>query len=181
MTRELFVFEQPERFVPGTVGQPGERAFFLQAVDRGRSVTVALEKSQVDLLGRRMASLLDEVERRTDLPASRAGAVDLAPLEVPFDQEFRVGTLTLAWDSAGSRVVVEAQAVVETGEPAPPLSDDDGPPTLRVYLSPAAGRAFAARASRLVDAGRQPCPLCGLPLDPAGHLCPRLNGHRVPA
>jgi uncharacterized repeat protein (TIGR03847 family) len=49
---------------------------------------------------------------------------------------------------------------------------------LRVRISAASARAFVARAERVVAAGRPPCPLCGLPLDPAGHICPRQNGYR---
>jgi uncharacterized repeat protein (TIGR03847 family) len=59
------------------------------------------------------------------------------------------------------------------------LSDDDnGPDVLRVRLNPAAAKAFAKRAARVVAAGRPPCPFCGQPLDPEGHVCPRQNGHR---
>ena len=39
-------------------------------------------------------------------------------------------------------------------------------------------RAFAKRALDVVNAGRPPCPLCSLPLDPEGHVCPRQNGYR---
>jgi len=75
-------------------------------------------------------------------------------------------------------VVIEAQAQAE-GEPAELDDDSDvGPDTLRVRISPSAALAFAARAERVVAAGRPPCALCGLPLDPNGHVCPRMNGYR---
>jgi uncharacterized repeat protein (TIGR03847 family) len=103
---------------------------------------------------------------------------DVAPLDLPLDEEFRVGTLALAWDPDGQSIVVEAQAVA-AGEPAEPLSDaPEGPDVLRVRLSVAYARSFVSRAERVVAAGREPCPLCGLPLDPEGHICPRMNGHR---
>jgi hypothetical protein len=57
--------------------------------------------------------------------------------------------------------------------------DEDGPDTLRVRLSPAEARSFVNRALTVVAAGRLPCPLCGQPLDPQGHICPRRNGHYV--
>jgi uncharacterized repeat protein (TIGR03847 family) len=85
--------------------------------------------------------------------------------------------LALGWDPEDELVVLEAQAVSET--PAEPMSDEpEGPDALRVRISARAAQAFAARAHRVVAAGRPPCPLCGLPLDPSGHICPRQNGHR---
>jgi uncharacterized repeat protein (TIGR03847 family) len=95
-------------------------------------------------------------------------------------EEFRVGAIALAWDHDDERVIIEAQE--ETEEPVEPLTEEvpeDGPAVLRVRLSPAAARAFSRRALQVVGAGRPPCPLCGLPLDPAGHVCPRQNGHRT--
>jgi uncharacterized repeat protein (TIGR03847 family) len=49
----------------------------------------------------------------------------------------------------------------------------------RVRLTADAARSFVARAARIVSSGRPPCPLCGAPLDPQGHICPRRNGHYV--
>lgn len=187
MPRQVFEFDPPDRFVAGTVGQPGERAFYLQASAGGRLVSVALEKVQVSVLAERLDQLLDEVRRRlgpeTGVPESAPSELeDVAPLDLPIDAEFRVGTMAIAWDGDTGRVVVEAHAVTEEeDEPVPePLDDDatEGPDLLRVRLPPARARAFVARATRLVAAGRPPCPLCGLPLDPEGHVCPRQNGHR---
>ena len=65
MPRQLHLFDRPSRFVAGTVGQPGDRTFYLQAVDNsGRVVSVALEKAQVQVLADRMNELLDEVATR---------------------------------------------------------------------------------------------------------------------
>jgi hypothetical protein len=115
--RQVHLFDRPTRFVAGTVGQPGDRTFYLQASDgSSRTVSVALEKSQVQVLADRMAELLDEVSGRAD--------------------------------------------------------------AVRVRITAEAARAFVVRAQRVVAAGRPPCPLCSLPLDPEGHICPRQNGHR---
>ena len=180
MPRHLHVFDPPERFVAGTVGQPGDRTFYLQATGGGRTVSVALEKAQVSLLAEKLAELLEEVRRRgIDVPVGPAREIeDVAPLDTPVEEEFRVSTLALGFEVDERRVVVEAQAATE-GEPAE-LSDDDqdGPDTLRVRVTPEAALAFVARAARVVAAGRPPCPLCGLPLDPSGHICPRMNGFR---
>jgi uncharacterized repeat protein (TIGR03847 family) len=99
---------------------------------------------------------------------------------VPLEQEFRVGTMGLGWDAESEAVVIELLAATEDEiDESVVLGDaEDGPDALRVFLSPAEARAFAHRAERVVDAGRKPSPLCGQPLDPVGHVCPRSNGYR---
>jgi uncharacterized repeat protein (TIGR03847 family) len=184
--RSLHVFDQPERFVAGTVGQPGERQFFLQVRDGARVVSVALEKLQVQALAERVDGLLDEVVRRTGgeapVPATAPlGSEDLDPLEPPVTEEFRVGAMSLGWNGDTELVIIEAHEVVEDEETEiPELEEDpdDGPACLRVRLSGAAARAFAKRALSVVSAGRPPCPFCNLPLEPSGHICPRANGYR---
>jgi uncharacterized repeat protein (TIGR03847 family) len=178
----VYTYDPPERFIAGTVGQPGERTFYLQATVGSRVTSVVLEKGQVSQLAERLEELLDEVTRRTGV-ASAAGITaeaDDGPLDLPLTEDFRVGPITLAWDHDGERVIIEAQE--ESEEPLEPLAEDvpeDGPAVLRVRITAEAARAFSRRAIQLVRAGRPPCELCGLPVDPAGHICPRQNGHRV--
>ncbi|MCG5470928.1 DUF3090 domain-containing protein [Micromonospora sp. LAH09] len=192
MTHQVHAFEPPERFVAGTVGAPGERTFFLQARGGGRLVSVALEKVQVSLLAEKLEELLTEAQRRfgVDLPELAPVIGDNEPLDTPVDEEFRVGTLGLAFDVDTATVVIEAIAAGEV-EPEVELGDEDDEDEdddedeepdedldrLRVRLTPQATRQFIERARRVVNAGRPPCPLCGQPLDPAGHLCPRHNGY----
>jgi uncharacterized repeat protein (TIGR03847 family) len=181
MSRQMYFFDRPERFVAGTVGQPGERTFYLQASGDGRIVSVALEKVQVSLLADRLEELLEEVHRQLgeDLPDD-AESTDVDPLESPVDEEFRVGAMGLAWDGDEHLVVIEAQAAGE--EPADEetiLADvEEGPDALRVRITAEEARSFVERARRVINAGRPPCPLCGQPLDPEGHICPRQNGYR---
>lgn len=182
MPHQTFRFADPERFVAGTVGEPGQRAFFLQVREGSRLATVLLEKEQVQALAERMDELLDQVVRRTGgdapVPALPPDDVeDTEPLEQPIESEFRVGTMTLAWDNDVGRVVVEAFGTGEEGDAVP---DEEAPPerdVMVVSISGTAARAFAKRAHALVGAGRPACPLCALPLDPKGHVCPRQNGH----
>jgi uncharacterized repeat protein (TIGR03847 family) len=181
MPRQLFLFSRPRRFVAGTVGTPGERTFYLQAADAVRVVSVAVEKQQVAVLADRIEQLLEEVVARTGTVIPDGGEPDADALEQPIDEEFRVGAMALAWDSESNMVVIEAQAPVEDTEVAQEtlLEDvDEGPDALRVRLDPGRARDFVARARAVISAGRPPCPLCGLPLDPnAGHICPRQNGY----
>lgn len=179
MPRKVHEFRNPQRFVAGTVGQPGERTFYLQAADEGRTVTVALEKEHVQVLADRLEDIIDEVVRRGAVPPIESPHEDLEPLEMPIDEEFRVSALGLAWDDDQKAVVIEAVSG-EGGsldEDQIFSDDDDAPDVLRVSLDAAAARAFAHRANAVVHAGRTPCPLCGIPLDPAGHICPRQNGY----
>ncbi|HEV7206353.1 MAG TPA: DUF3090 family protein [Jatrophihabitans sp.] len=178
--RQLYVFERPHRFIAGTVGTPGERTFYLQAVDGPRVVSVSLEKQQVVVLADRLEQLLDEIVARTGtaLPASDT---DTEALSQPIDEEFRVAAMGLAWDGDAGLIVIEAQAPADEPEIAEEtlLEDvEDGPDALRVLLEPRRARAFIERARRLVSAGRPPCPLCGQPLGSGGHVCARLNGYR---
>ena len=225
MSRRLFLFDPPDRFVAGTVGQPGSRTFYLQARRAGQIVSVILEKVQVAVLAERLGVLLDELESRGITPRVDTGPVDAAPLEEPLNEAFRATTLTLGWDGDTEQILVEARAEPEeedaddvdvdeshddadeaeaeaademiidlpsveglAGSPAGELlaafegtadDDDEGPDTLRVRVSAEAARDFVTRALAVVAAGRLPCPLCGQPLDPQGHICPRRNGHYV--
>ena len=179
MARQVFQFDPPERFVAGTVGQPGERTFFLQATDGERVTSVALEKTQVQVLAERLGDLLDEVRRRgIDVPVEAPAELDdVAPLDQPILEEFRAGTMAIAWDGDDGMVVVEAHEMTETPEGEDIDDEESDGAVFRVRISPALARAFVKRALRVVAAGRPPCPLCGHPLDPEGHICARLNGH----
>jgi uncharacterized repeat protein (TIGR03847 family) len=181
-------FDPPERFVTGTVGEPGQRTFFLQARSGSHLVTVALEKQQVAALAERIDELLDEVM------ASQGGAAtipavapldleDGEPLEQPIEEEFRAGTMTLSWDPGDARVVIEVFPFTEAAVVAPDQVEEDfeepEPDELLLVRIPAgAARAFVKRASQVLGAGRPSCPFCGGPVDPEGHLCVRMNGFR---
>ena len=181
----VYTYDSPERFVAGTVGQPGERTFYLQASAGGRVTSVVVEKFQVTLLAERIDELLDEVLRSTGGQGSVPAAAPVAltdddPLDLPLMEDFRVGAIALAWDGEDERVVIEAQE--ESDNPVEPLAEEipeNGPGVLRVRITASMARAFSQRALRIIGQGRPPCPLCGLPLDTEGHVCPRQNGHRA--
>jgi uncharacterized repeat protein (TIGR03847 family) len=187
MARRVYAFENPDRFVAGAVGQPGSRTFYLQAREGTRVVTVTLEKVQVALLAERLTELLVEVRSRgADVPEEPpADAVDRAPLEEPLVETFRVGTMAIVWDGDDETVVVEAREITEDEgeEEAPDAAEiatddaDEDRDLVRVRLEPRRALAFAARALEVVAAGRPPCPFCGQPLNPEGHICTRRNGY----
>lgn len=182
MARNIHEFREPERFVAGTVGQPGDRTFFLQVTSGVQTVSVQIEKQQVLILADRLGYLLDEVTRRfgTAVPPETSVVTDNSPLAMPIDAEFHVGSMGLGWDAEAAAVVVELLAVTEEPIDEAVILDDaaDGPDTVRVFLSALAAREFSARSLRVVAAGRPQCPLCQQPLDPEGHICARSNGYK---
>ena len=119
MSRAVHEFRDPARFVVGTVGQPGERVFFVQATESGRTITVRCEKQQAKILSDRLGDLLDEIAAKSDIPVPPAGGVvdDLDPLEMPVDPEFNVGTMSLGWDGEKGQVVVELLAPCVSSSP----------------------------------------------------------------
>ena len=204
VTRRFFIFDDPDRFVTGTVGKPGQRTFFLQAVQGTRIASLVLEKVQVAVLADRIAAILAELQRR----GVAAGTLqpigdDERSLDEPLREEFRVATLTISWDSDEAEVLLEARSGViddvdldegdgdqDEGDADPVDVDDEGddddeipddalegPDVLRVRLSPAMALGFAQRATRVLAGGRPACPFCGQPLNPEGHICPRKNGY----
>jgi uncharacterized repeat protein (TIGR03847 family) len=194
MPRRVYTFESPDRFVAGAVGQPGNRTFFLQAREGNRVVTVSLEKLQVALLAERLTGLLAEVRGRgADVPEEPTPEeVDRAPLDQPISEAFRVGTMALVWDGDDDSIIVEARELTEADEIEDEDEDeeaeavdqdeeveaeDEDADLVRVHLAPRRALAFAALALEVIAAGRPPCPFCGQPLNPEGHICARRNGY----
>jgi uncharacterized repeat protein (TIGR03847 family) len=189
MPRRVYIFEDPDRFIAAAVGQPGSRVFYLQAREGARVVTVRLEKVQVALLAERLTELLAEVRSRgADVPEEPpADQVDRAPLEEPLVEAFRVGTMAIVWDGDDESIIVEAREITEdegdeeAGEEeaveTEAEDEDDEIDLVRVRLEPRRALVFAARALEVVAGGRPPCPFCGQPLNPEGHICVRRNGY----
>ena len=165
-----FIFESIERFIAGTVGEPGERAFFIQARSGARLVTVALEKAQVAALAERLEIVIKNLCRNDlSLVIERAPRDDAA-LELPIEAEFDVGAISIAWDEESTSMSIEFFEI-QNDETQAGLS-------LKVSINLGMCDAFVQRSKALLRAGRLPCPLCGISIDPQGHLCPRANGYR---
>lgn len=180
----LYDHPTPDRFVVGTIGLPGERTFLLQAKSGNALTTVVVEKEQVEILSDRITELLDMVMIKD--PAARVpqtaldDLIDNAGLNVPIEPEFRVGTMSLGWDTVKHELVIECfeltEADAQAGTSADPDDDEVEREVLRIVLDAAAAREFARRGEQVISAGRGDCPFCSLPLEPDGHLCPRANG-----
>ena len=165
------IFTNPERCVSGTIGQPGERAFFIQAREKGRVISVAIEKAQVQAIANRLELIVAEVRKTNPLISVSALPADDAPLETPVDEEFQVGAISLAWNDLEQLLTFELYELEEDEQEA------EGQ-VLEINFSLGMAVAFAQRSKAVVNAGRLPCPFCAIPIDPRGHLCPRANGYR---
>ena len=181
MSRIIYEYNPVERFVCGTVGEPGERTFFIQARTGARITSVGLEKLQAAALGDRIGVMLKEIKRANPLLALIKAPVDNDPLEQPIFEEFRVGVIGLSFNSERDMVLVELQCITEAQSDEEEIAadeEDDAPDLLRVSLNLSQAEAFAKRTAVVVGAGRLPCPFCAIPIDTNGHLCPRANGYR---
>ena len=177
-----FDLEAPDHFTAGAVGRPGQRVFYLQGREAGAVVTLKVDKEHVRALGEHLAGLLAR------LPAGRPGAPaapsDAALLE-PLEPAWAVGSLALGYDAESDRIVVVATETVEEDEEAAAADADQPAPdapeaaTARFRITRPQATALVERARALMQAGRPICPMCSQPKDPAGHVCPRSNGHVV--
>jgi uncharacterized repeat protein (TIGR03847 family) len=176
-----FDLDPVERITAGAVGEPGARIFYLQAAAQGQLVTLLAEKEQVQALAgaiARLLSLLPDVE--DEGPEVPADDLDLVEPLLP---EWRAGSIGLDFDEGRDRLVivfhdVEAAGEDDDEEEAVAEADAVERSQLRITATRAQARALAIRAEEVCAAGRPRCRVCGLPMDPEGHVCPGLNGHR---
>ena len=164
-------FSRPERFIAGTVGEPGERAFSLQVRSSYRLFSVAVEKAQVQAIIARLDVMVAEIRKSNPLINIEKFPTDDAPLESPVEAEFQVGAMSLAWDEDIALICIELYELEEDEE-------DSSSEVADIKISLGMAISFTVRSKAVVNAGRLPCPFCGIPIDPRGHLCPRANGYR---
>ncbi len=191
-----FELDNPDHFAAGAVGEPGQRIFYMQARQGDQLLTLKCEKEQVRALGNYLATLL------ASLPEAGSPTGPKATLLQPVEPAWAVRSIAAGYDREGDRVVVEAREqldepddpsaaeeatpereviaeaeAVEEGESEAEADADDEGARARFLITRAQAAAFVERARELMEAGRPECVLCALPIDPAGHVCPRSNGH----
>lgn len=170
-----------DRITVGAVGDPGRRTFFLQAREDALLVSLKVEKSQVAALAERLGELLHE-----NPASSRIPEIAELDLEEPTLAEFVVGSLGLSFSSDDDRVVLVCEEAVLAEVDEDDIDDDEDDEdqargaVARFGCTRGQAAALAMRGATLVATGRAACPLCGYPLDPRGHVCPKTNGHRPP-
>ena len=168
---ESWEFTEPDSIVPGVFGEPGRRTFFIQVRDGGRIVSFKMEKQQVAALCEYLEGIL------TDLPAIHPGQF-IAPISAvnPEEMQWIVGGLAVAYEEDDDRLMIVAEEMPDIDDEDDFTEDFDfDPATARLRSTRAQVAAFIAVGNDIVRAGRPACRLCGRPMDPGGHPCPRLN------
>jgi uncharacterized repeat protein (TIGR03847 family) len=156
------------------VGEPGQRRFFLLAFGKGRTLTLSCEKSQLQALVTRLGQMMEAQGIPTEGKAAGAGSLQ------PGEPEWQVGEMGLGYHEGRRMFVLVASegAAAAEGASAEQGQGDDGNPSVRFWLSHRLAADFSLQAQEVIAAGRPLCPRCGLPMDPAGHPCPVMNGAR---
>ncbi|MCK5891870.1 MAG: DUF3090 domain-containing protein [Aeromicrobium sp.] len=188
MSPTVHAFDWPDRFVVGTLGEPGQRTFFLQVRTGPEILSVSLEKQQAAALADRIDEVLDTLMAEEGNPFSVPSGTpaeldDVDPLDEPVLDLFRAGTMSLGWDPATSQIVIEAFAIAEIAlDDIVPEFDEtiveielEPDEMLRVKIPVGSARAFAKRARDIVGAGRPVCSLCGEPMED-DHVCELPDG-----
>ena len=152
------------------IGEPGQRKFFLLASGQGRTLTLACEKSQLQALIARLGQMMESQGIEAEGHAAAAGLQ-------PGEPEWQIGEMGLGYHEGRRMFVLVASESQAAEEGAPPAEQDDAP-SVRFWLNHRQAADFSVQAQQVIAAGRPLCPRCGLPMDPAGHPCPAMNGAR---
>ncbi|HSR30620.1 MAG TPA: DUF3090 family protein [Anaerolineae bacterium] len=174
MPYQIFDLNPVDRITADAIGEPGKRVFYLQGRQGHRLVTVICEKEHVAALAMAIDHVLltladNDADAVVDPDPAIDGGMDL---EYPLEPAFRAGRVNLGYDQASERLVVIAYELLDE-------DDDDEASVARFWATPAQMRAFSIHGQEVVAAGRPVCAMCGEPIDPEGHFCPRRNGHRT--
>lgn len=170
-------FDEVSRFTVGTVGLPGDRTFYIQIKSGATTLSLSLEKSQVAALSERLQYMLKEIRLVHPLAPRPQLSRDSLPLETPVIDEFRIGSIAIFYNEDSELIQIDLREL-NLGDEEDELPIVDGVEVVRVFITAAQAKTFYDRAELVVAAGRQPCPFCGFPIDPQGHLCARANGYR---
>ena len=171
MSPELYDLNPVMFITADAIGPPGQRVFYLQAGQADTTITLLMEKEQVQALAISVEQMLEELEKQR--PQS-AGEIELISqydlvLREPIDPVFRVGQLGLGYDEDSDLLIVVAQELTDESEEMS---------VARFWATRAQMKALSEHSLRVVESGRPSCPLCNQPIDPDGHFCPRRNGHQ---
>ena len=164
-----FDFDEVEHLTFATIGEPGSRVFLLQASDATRLMTLKLEKTQVRSMCSYIGDLLQDLGRPGHLPEDH-------DLRDPVEIAWVAGPFAVHFDEQLERVVINIESLDD-------IDSDvlEAPDSARIACTREQAADLIINGTSLVESGRPPCPLCGYPLDPNGHACPRTNGNRPPA
>lgn len=156
------------------IGPPGKRVFYLQGWQGNRSITLIVEKFQIQSLAVGVEQFLAEIAQKyPQLPdASAEFREENMHIHPPVDPIFRVGELGLGYDADSDMVVLIARQAL------PEESSEEEADVVRYWCTRDQIRALSQWGLEVAERGRPMCPQCGQPMDPEGHFCPKRNGHK---
>ena len=157
-----------------SIGQPGKRVFYIQGWQKERTVTLIVEKLQLQSLAVGVEQFMSEIrEKFPDLGDASADYVEeKMRIHPPVDPIFRVGEIGLGYEAESDLVVLVARELMTEER------DPEEAKVVRLWCTRSQLRALALWSIEVVSHGRPICPQCGEPMDPEGHFCPKKNGHK---
>ena len=168
---ESYEMNPTERLTVGTLGEPGNRTFYLQGINGLDSLAVIIEKQQAIALADAIDEMLNELENRFELPPPRPNRIPSRDfdLQLPVDELFRVAQMGLGYDEDNDMVLIAVQELTETEMFQPDI--------VRYWINRDQASALSRHARQIASSGRPTCALCGKPITPGKACCPRVNGH----
>lgn len=156
------------------IGQPGQRVFYIQGWQNDRVVSVIVEKVQIQSLAVGVEQFIEEVRGQyPDLPESSADFDETKmQIQPPVDPLFRAGEIGLAYEAEHDQLVLVVKEILIEGQ------DPEEAGIVRYWCTRSQLRALCRWGVQVAERGRPVCPQCGEPMDPAGHFCPKKNGHK---
>ena len=156
------------------IGTPGQRVFYLQAFQDARTVTIVIEKIQLQSLSVGVEQFLAQLSEQN--PDLREASAEYAPehmhINPPLEPVFRAGEIGLGYDKDRDLVVLVAREILLDGD------DPEDAAVIRYWCTRSQARALARWGVEVVKRGRPLCPQCGQPIEAGGHFCPKKNGYR---
>jgi uncharacterized repeat protein (TIGR03847 family) len=186
----LIELDPVDRITADAVGPAGQRTFYLQGRQDDQLITLLVEKQQVQLLSASVVEILAQIGKETGQgpPEEEMG------LDEPIIPEWRAGRLSIGYHDERDLLLLEAEEVLPEdeveggtaeGEESTPEPDDAAgeepaiePQRVRFWATREQMLSLARHGANVCAAGRPLCPYCHNPLDPEGHQCPAMNGHR---
>ncbi len=165
MAGSTWEFGEATWIAADAIGRPGQRRFRLVVHSQPETAWLWCEKEQLTALSIATEQVIFQFGDTISRDWEGSPAPDNPPSPTV---EFVVGRLALGFDQEQS---VFALLVYDRE-----VEDEDAPATLVCRVSKTQLKALADQIVELAAAGRPRCPLCGAPVNPEGHTCPRSNG-----
>lgn len=155
------------------IGKPGQRVFYLQAYQDQRTITIIIEKAQLQSLAIGIEQFLGQVHQQNPSLEEASGDYieQVMRINPPVDPLFRAGEIGLGYDKQRDRVVIFTKELLTED------MDAETAAQIRFWGTRTQMRMLARWGATVVARGRPLCTQCGQPIEPEGHFCPKKNGH----